>query len=160
MINKKEKITPAKGLLIKYQGEFDLEKLYKSCKDWFNSKEYDFTEKEHTEKEKNYGNELLIKFIGEREVDDYVKFEIETFFFILEIKKKGKRETAKVKINVEAKRILDYKDKWQGNAFNKFLFFVYNNYIIKNKIEKVYEDKLFNELMEYTGMIKGVLGLQ
>ena len=88
MIGQKEGITPAKGLLIRYKGEFNLDEMYKKCKDWFKSKKYIFTEKEHTQKDKPQGTELNIKFVAEREIDDYVRFDIETYFFILEISKK------------------------------------------------------------------------
>ena len=160
MIGQKESLTPAKGLLIKFAGEFNLDKLYKSCKDWFESRKYDFTEKEHTEKTKPEGNEFNIKFIGEREVDDYVRFDIETYFFILETKRKGEKAHAKVKINIQAEVVLDYNGRWQRSSFSKFLFFLYNNYIIKKKILDVYEVKLYGELMEYSKIIKSNLGLQ
>lgn len=160
MIKQKEAITPAKGLLVKYRGEFNLDRLYKECKAWFNAKKYEFTEKEHTEKERPQGNELNIRFISEREVDDYVKFYIETYFFILEINRKGGITNANVKINIQAWVMLDYKNKWQKNAFSKFLFFLYNNYIIKKRIIDVYEDKLFGEMTEYHNLIKSYLNLE
>ncbi|MBL7147780.1 MAG: hypothetical protein ISS82_03065 [Nanoarchaeota archaeon] len=159
MIGQKEGITPAKGLLIRYKGEFNLDEMYKKCKDWFKSKKYIFTEKEHTQKDKPQGTELNIKFVAEREIDDYVRFDIETYFFILEISKKGNVANANVKINIEGWVVLDYKNKWQGNPFSKFLFFIYNNYILKKKIIEVYENKLYLEILNYSKLIKSYLGL-
>lgn len=154
-----EKLTPAKGILIRYEGDFDLDEMYKKCKDWFNSKKYVFTEKEHTHKDKIEGQELNVKFFADREINDYIKFDIETYFFILYINKKGKKSNAKLKINIQSWVILDYKGVWQKSAFHKFLFYIYNNYIIKKKIQGVYEEKLFVEMVEYSKMIKSYLGL-
>ena len=160
MIGKEEFVTPAKGILIKYKGEFNLDEMYKKCKTWFSSKKYEFTEKEHTQKDRPQGEELNIKFLGERKVDDYVKFHIETYFFILEINKKGKLSNANVKINIQAWIELDYENRWQNNPISKFLFFIYNNFIIKKKVLKVYENKIFIEMLDYSKLIKSYLGMQ
>jgi len=152
-------LTPAKGILIRYKGDFDLDEMYSKCKDWFKSKKYIFTEKEHTQKDKPQGQELNVKFYGYREIDDYMRFDIDTYFFILGINKKGKISHADVKINIQAAVILDYKNVWQKTAFHKFLFYLYNNYIIKKKIQTVYEEKLFLEMLDYSKMIKKYLGL-
>jgi len=155
----KSKLTPAKGILIRYKGDFDLDDLYKKCKDWFGSKKYIFTEKEHTHKDRSEGHELNVRFSAEREIDDYIRFDIETYFFVLYANKKGKFTNANVKINIQAWVILDYKNNWQKTAFHKFLFYIYNNYIIKKKIQGVYEEKLFLEMVNYSKMIKSHLNL-
>lgn len=161
MIREKELITLAKGNLIRYRGDFDLDRLYKECKKWFKSKNYIFTEKEHTDKTRPQGDELNIKFMARREIDDYAEFNIETYFFILEVNKKdNKISNAHVKINIEAFVKLDYKGLWQKSPFKKFLFFIYNNYIIKKKILNEYEGKLENELTEYSNLIKSYLNLE
>jgi len=154
MISKKDEVTPSAGVRINHKGNFNLDVLYKKSKTFFDSRKYDFTEKEHTEKNKSYGNELKVIWLAEREVDDYVKFNIEATFEVWDIIKKNNNYTGDLKINVKAWLDLDYK-----NNFHKFpfLLFIYNNFIIKKKIEKIYEDKIYSELLEFTDLIKDIL---
>lgn len=155
MIETEDYITPKQGTLINKKGEFDLEKVYKKAASWFPTRLYDFTEKEHTHKDKPQGFEILIKFEGERKVDDYVKFHIHTTFLSIGYREKK----GYLKINIKAYLELDYRKRWEINFFTKFLRFIYNNYIIKHRIKTVYEGKLYSEMVEYTSIIKKELGL-
>ncbi len=159
MIGKKVSVADIK---IKEVGIFDIETLYKEAKSWFDSKNYTFQEKEHTEKIRDIGDEYLIQWVAERKVDGYVKFNIETSFFIRYITKIKIREKQLYKgdmeITTKAFLELDYKNNWHTSAIKKFLFNIYSNYIIKEKIND-YNSKLDNEVKELLDIIKSVINI-
>lgn len=160
MISKEDYVPSKAGILLRYNGSFNLDKLYKQAKNWFNKFNYFFSEKLHKEKTKSEGNEIEIDFIGERKINDYIKFIIEVKFFITEVRKLSKdTHIGNFKANIAARIDLDYDNKFQFNPFKKFLFFVYTNLIIKNKIEGVYEDKLYSEVLNFEDLVKEHLGL-
>lgn len=155
MIETKDLVTPKQGLVIRKTGKFNFKSLYKKAASWYPEREYDFTEKEHTEKDKPTGFEIIVKFNCERKVDDYVKFHIDCGFLV----QKYRKGEGDLKINTIAYLELDYKKTWEITSFHKFLRFIYNNYIIKSRIQKVYEPKVYAELIEYINVLKGELNL-
>ena len=160
MISKEDYVTSKAGILLRYNGSFNLDKLYKKAKNWFNDFSYFFSEKQYKEKTKPEGNEIEIDFVGERKINDYIKFIIEVKLFITEVRKLSKDTyVGNFKANIVSKLDLDYDNKFQYNPFKKFLFFVYTNLIIKNKIEGVYEDKLYSEVLNFEDVLKEHLGL-
>ena len=156
-IERENKIHPTKGIIIRYKGVFNIDSLYKNIKSWFGSHDYDYYEKDMTEKNKPQGNTLQMKFTAEREVDDYVKFEIGVEFNeILRVKKLDKGHSGDARIIVRAKMILDHQNNWKNIPF---LFYLYNNIILKKKILNYYWPKIYDEMMELTSLIKSELGL-
>src|SRR3989344_3844735 len=160
MIPKEDYITSKAGIILRYNGSFNLDKLYKKPKNWFKDFNYFFSEKQYKEKTKAEGNEIEIDFIGERKINDYIKFIIEVKIFITEVRKLSKDTyIGNFKGNIIAKIDLDYDNKFQYNPFKKFLFFIYTNLIIKNKIDDVYEGKLYNEALKFEDLVRENLGL-
>lgn len=160
MIGREDYVTPKPGIVIKYNGTFNLDKLYKEAKNWFDDFNYRFTEKEYKEKQKAHGNEISMEFLSERNLDGYTKFRININFLMLSVKKLSKDTyTGNVRINIISYLEFDYKARWQYNPFKKFLFFVYNNLVIKNKIQSVYGPKLYNEVLKFEDLIKNNLGM-
>ncbi len=160
MIGKDDYLTSKKGIIFRYNGTFDLDKMYKDTKSWFDDFNYDFDEKEYKEKRQAHGDEIKIDLLAERKVDDYAKFHINVNFLILNVKKLDKKNyIGDVKVNVVSYVELDYNNNWQYGKLKKYLFFIYNNILIKNKIENVYEEKLFTELASFENVIKQHLGL-
>lgn len=157
MIKKVYKVLPGTGIRIKKSGVFNFDGLYKDMKDWFIDHEYLFNEKEHTEKDLPQGREILMKWIAERDIDDYAKFKIEINFMIEKFMKLNGKTKAELKIIYFAQIDLDYKNNWQKNSLYKFLFFMYNNYIIKSKILTNYEPKLKKDVDDLREIVKGYL---
>jgi hypothetical protein len=156
-INKETKVNPSNGIVIKYKGVIDIDNIYKNIKSWFNSNNYDFFEKENTEKNKPQGNTLILKMVGEREVDDYVKFIVEVDIDeMLRIKKVNKGYSGEARIILRARIIIDYKDNWKAVSF---LFNLYNNIILKKKFYNFYWPKIYDEMMGLNHLIKSDLGL-
>ena len=160
MIGKEDYVTPKPGTIITYNGTFNLDKLYKEAKRWFRDNNYLFSEKEYKEKVWAHGNELKLDFIAERKIDDYTKFWIKANFLMLNVKKLSKDVyVGSFHLNIIGHIEFDYNNKWQYNPIKKFFFFIYNNLIIKHKIESVFELKLYNEVLQFEDLIKRNLGM-
>ena len=158
MIEKEDYVTPKFGMRINYSGTFDFPEVRDSIKDWFKDKRYILTEKEYIFKEAKYGREVEIEWNGFRKVDEYAKFHVDVIFKIKEMKKVGSKDKGLTDLRVIGYIELDYKEKFDG-FFTKFLGHVYNNFIIKEKIQDRYEPKLREETEEIRNIIKEVLEL-
>ena len=112
-------VTPENGLLISIKGPISIDHVYSQIQQWFGRYKYDFTEKEHTEKNKPQGNELLIKWSADRKIDDYMQYYVDIEFLITELRKVGGDYHAKTKINLKGYKILgegEVKEKLTINA--------------------------------------------
>ena len=144
---------PLGKTILKHRGNLNIKLLYSSIKDWFDSKSYDYTERNYTKDSKPTGDEYVIEVDGEREIDGYVKFKINVEIFTPYVNK----GESSIRIKIEPVVMLDYKKYFDKNKFTKFLKYVYNNYIIKRKIKSYYEGKLYMEFLELSTKIKEVL---
>ena len=158
-MSKAIKITPGRGLIIRYSGVFDFDKLYKEMHDWFMKNSYGFEEKQHDDRAKDRGRDIEIVWNGERKVDEFVKFLINVRFVIEEFNKVEKLDSGKLLIEISASAILDYTDRWNRKPFSNFLFNVYTKYIIKEKINNYYLGKLYRETVNLQELGKSVLEL-
>lgn len=148
---------------IERHGIFDVNLIYKEIKEWFAENNYTYVEKENTTNKKDKGVEIKITMLADRDVTDYFKFAIEIKYLIV--------ETQKVKVKdklldrgyfrafFKAELVLDHKHLWAKNRLSKLLRFIYNNFIIKNKIDDVYSpalkfeaDDAFNTMKEALDM--------
>ncbi len=156
-IGKTETIHPSNGIIIRYKGVIEVDSLYKDVKSWFGKNSYDYFEKENIEKTKPQGNSVIIRMYGIKDVDDYVEFKIDVAFDeILRLKKTDKGYTGDARIIIKAEMIFDYKNKWKSYPF---LFHLYNNYILKKKINGYYWGKIYDDMMDLNSLIKSRLGL-
>lgn len=145
-------------------GVYDLTEVIHEIREWFKANLYGQPlETENTTKVKGKGTETITKFKAEREVTDYIKFWIHIDGRAIEQEKvkvddrildKGKAEF-KVKTVIE----LDYRKKWRKSKLGRILMFIYNNYLIKNKLKDVYEEKIYDEGFELFNVIKKTLNL-
>ena len=126
-------------------------------KGWYFRRKYDYTEKEIQIKYKVQGNEYVFGFLGEREIDEYLKFHIDFRVFSIRTRKVKEGYVGWIKINVMAYVELDWKKEWQKSPWKRFLFYVYNNFIIKDRILRTYEGKLYGELLEVVNITKASL---
>ena len=150
-------VTPRSGLLIYHDGFFDLDGIYEKMKKWFSMRRYDYVEKEMQIKNKPQGREYVMGLWGEREIDEYFKFHVRVQIFSIRTGKVKDGNIGWVKINVQAYIELDWTKRWQGTPWKRFLFYAYNNYVIKDRIQRVYENKLYGELLEVVSIAKSCL---
>lgn len=154
-------LTPSGGIKIKQVASFDFQKVYSAIRDWYDSREYTFQEKENTHKDQGPGGEFIIKLNGVRPVDSYVDYYVNISIKMFEIVKlKVDNKTVDhgfVEIIIEAGGKFDTQHLWSKNKFSKFLGFIYNNYLIKKKIDEKYLTGLYIELIELTDAIKAQL---
>ncbi len=162
MIDKEDYVTPPTGIRITQKGVFDADKLWRKLRSYFNSKNYFFQEKGQTEKIKPVGRGIELEWIAEREVTDYIKFNIKIKFRLEKLNKVKTQRKEIYKGDFEMKTFayltLDYKKKWQAKPLSNLFFHIYNNYIIKGKIIEL-EDKLYEEVTEIQNIAKWVLDL-
>ncbi len=153
MIGKKYKVLPGSGIRIKRSGSCNFEKLYKELKGVFDDFGYDFLEKEHTTKDLASGRELIIVWVAEREVNDYIKYEMKVRFFVENMIKTEDKYKGLFEIKIWANLELDYNNKWQGNPITEFLFKVYNSYLIKEEIF-THQKKLESDVEKLKNVIR------
>lgn len=146
---------------IERSGIYDMNHLYKNMRDWFTENNYRYTEKENTTYVKDKGVELKMTMVGEREVTDYFKFEIEVKFLVIEMQKVKVKDKdldkGKLHAFVKATIYYDYRHIWDRNKFSKLLKFVYNNFIIKKQIDDVYQAALKFEAEDLFDVMKDAM---
>jgi len=157
MIKKQYYVTPKSGIRVAKKGIFKFDELCDVIKSWGKSRHYDFTEKENKTKHFPRGKEIVRFWFFNREINDYMRFNIRLSFFITDFNSVKLNNKLLDKADMEIKLFsfieFDYKKKWTG-FLKEFLINVYNNYIIKDRIINVYEVKLYSELMELHDEIK------
>lgn len=157
MIEKEEKVIPSPGLILKYSGVFDFDRLYEKLKAWFSENDYVFQEEEFGEKGKDTGFEYKYVFSGTRKVTEYYKFKVNLVVEMKDVNSLSKNlVNGKIRLIFTAKMELDYRNQWQKNKFLHFLFKLYNEYVIRDQIEG-YKYELYEEVVELHDITKEVL---
>lgn len=148
---------------IERTGIYDLSLLYKRMRGWFEENNYLYTEKENTTLVKDKGVEQKLRMIGERKVTDYFKFVVDVKFLIVEMQKvKVKNKDLDQGILgafITSQLHFDYRHIWAKNKFSKLLRFIYNNFIIRNKILDVYSPALKFETDDLCNVMKEVMDM-
>ncbi len=149
-------ITSKAGQKITHTTPFNLNKLLNDIKTWYLYMKYDFTEREHTIKDLPRGKEVEIKWLLSRNIDDYVQYHIDIHILIFDmVKVKSGNQVLDIGdflISFTAYLVFDYNKKLHSR-FGKLLKYVYNNYIIKDRLDD-YEDKLIDELKNIKKLVK------
>ena len=91
------KIHPGYGLVIKYNGLFDWNRVYKTIYSWLDSRKYDINEKENTKKERQKGDEVIVNIEALRKQDEYTQFEIDVEVLITHL----------IKVKVDGKKVVN-----------------------------------------------------
>lgn len=144
-------------------GVFDLKELYKGIKGYLNNLKYTVYEQDNQTKIKSKGNEIIVELEGDRKVDDYVKFWLNVHIFIIEakhVKIKGKDLLkGNLQITIKSDYELDYENKWVHSKFADLMHKFYRKHIIKDKINTIYEGKIYGEVINLLDLIKEILDL-
>jgi len=147
---------------IKSKGFFIWKDVLATIKDWLDSEYYDFLETKHKYKP----DEREVEIVGERKLNEYVKYKINIALLAqglkdVEVIKEGKKITmqeGRIKIEVTGNMTLDWQKRFGGNAFLQAVQDFYHKYIIKQKIETEWLDHLLFKIFKLTKVLNEKLG--
>lgn len=166
MISRKSWVTPPAGIRIHKRGLCDFGRLYKEMQKYLEGNGYkkvNFQEKEVTAKDKALGKDIKVVFRVSKPVDDYAKYQIDIEMVFEGVEKVKQNNSLLDKGNLVIKLkgfiMLDYKNKWHKSKLGSFMNFVYNNYLIRGKIENNYMARISTEVSGLQNLIKNRLGL-
>ncbi len=152
---------------LKQKGIFIFKDFYEFLFDYLMDENYDVFEDKYTERVDGDTKQIEIKWTAIKEVTDYFRYEI-TFYWIVQnlkkvkVKREGKEVTmdsGSIEIKFDAILQKDYENRWENNAFLKFLRGIYDRYIIRSRVDDN-EFKLFQEASEFTAQAKSFLALE
>lgn len=147
--------------VIKKNGVFNFNKIYKNLKDGIKARGFDYTEKERTVKQLRKGDAYKTIILAERKFDAFVKFHFQ-IDLIAENIRHGKIDDRLMEMGdfkgVFASWLeLDYLNKWNKNAIRKFLFHIYIKYLIKDKIDNYYKNKCLEDFDYFHDLVKELI---
>jgi len=158
--------------LIKHRGFFNYSKLLQSVRHWYIDDDYEVLDMPKFKQKypSPTGTEYELEIHGEKKVTEYVKFHIDVFMRIynlrdIEIIQEGKKiklQDGQVQIEVRPILELDWQKRFSGPGWwGKFLQELdefYRKYIIKYKIGDYWEDMVLIKGTQLARVIKEALG--
>lgn len=152
---------------VKQSGIFNFAELYEFLYDYLNDENYKVVEKKYSEKILGDSKQVEIDWECKRKISDYFQFLIRLQWQVtglkkIEVKKEDQKVTMNsgtVEIKYEAVLLKDYENRWENQAFWKFLRGVYDRYIIRNRSDQ-YEDKIEEEMRDLMAQTKAFLALE
>lgn len=137
----------------KGKGIFDMGELYQNMKTWldfqgYGDQEKTFQEEKYVERIKGESKQIEIRWRADNLFNEYVSYTLGITFFIVglkdvQIEKDGNKvgsNKGEIEIRFNAKLNLDWKNKWKS----PFVQGIYNNYVIRDKIEE-HKTDLYNK---------------
>jgi len=159
------------GLIIriKHKGIFNLDGLFKVMRDWMVGQGYEFHEISVKHKVPSpSGAEQEFKFWGWKRVNEYIKFHIDVFMRIYDIKdveviKDGKKEMlsqAAIMIEFSARYDKDWSNRFKKGKFLRWLGRFYETYLMKEEIVTKWEDEIYYRIHKFARVIKDFLDFE
>ena len=153
---------------VKHKGIFDFKEVYTFLHDWFTDESYILVEKNYKETVAANGEkELEIEWESWKKVSDYFKHTIKLQMRVLKMKdvevevdgeKKG-MNSGQFEGKFTAILEKDYENRWENNAFLKFMRGLYDRYIIRSRID-IYAVKVWEEVHEIIAQAKSFLAIE
>lgn len=161
-----EKDTVFNGKL-KQKGIFNFKEFYEFLYDYLYNENYDVFETKYSEKITGDSKNIEIEWKATKEISDYFRFEIHSRWLItglkkVNVKKDGQEismDSGTIEIKFIANLQKDYENRWESNAFMKFLRGVYDRYVIRTRTDD-YELMLFRDINEFIAQIKSFLAIE
>jgi hypothetical protein len=156
-------------IYVRYTGLFDFDALYAAIIDWCKSHGYKWDEETYKHKVPSpRGAESEWAWYAEKDVTDYIKYKISmkvhtwdgTEVEVIKDKKKKKLTNARFQIIMNGTIITDWQKRWEKNRFTRFLGRLYEEHIIRKKIENNYHDDLYYRLWNLQAIIKKFFNMQ
>ncbi|MAF50589.1 MAG: hypothetical protein CMH64_00700 [Nanoarchaeota archaeon] len=150
-------VTEEGTLMIKQNAAFNLRKLYAIFQTFAEENDYFFNEKNFTRKDKSDGSEFQIEWDLQRKVTPFIRFKITTEIWTLRTKEISKDEfKGELEMNFDSLMEMDWQERWEANAFTKFLRRIYIYYFKKQYFNE-YAGKLWEEVYDLHARTKAVL---
>lgn len=157
---------------VKHRGFFDYSKVQQAIRQWYVDDDYDtFDFKAYKQKFPTpTGTEHEVEITGSKKVTEYVKFRIDVFMRVYNMRdvelvqggKKVRMQEGQVQVEVRPFLTLDWQFRFEGRGvwrkFLKSLEQFYNKYIIKYKIGDYWEDMILAKSGQLAGVIRSALG--
>jgi len=155
--------------IIKNEGIFSFKDFYLFCYEWLKEEtEMDpLKEEKYEEKIKGDEKDIIIKWIGERKLTDYFRFDVKVEFTVrhlkdIEVSQDGinvRTNKGDVKVSVKGILVRDYQGKFETTAFKKFLRAIYEKWVITSRIVEM-EEKMSKECDDFLNQAKAYLDLE
>jgi len=152
-----KKIPLGNVATLKINGIFDFETVYRAMHGWFVEQKYYFEEKLYKHKVPSpAGAEEHIRWEGWRKITDYVKFNIQIYIIMWDMKEievikngeKKKLTKARMKIEFNGDVETDYQDAFGKTPFLVKLREFYNEFVMKKRIDTIYTDQLYYMILK------------
>ncbi len=165
MANKKSVLTTG-PLVVKVKKPHDFDGLYQMMQNFFTSRDFDLFEKKY--KDKGVGDEIEGKWVAEREIDEYMKWEIKVEFKMWDVQftevKNPAGETVKgydsrLRIIIDAFIVMDYNNMFSGSGFKEWMGKTYFR-MKERDIDFEYTEPLINLVQKFQQRIKKYLGFE
>ena len=159
--------------VINFSGIFDLDKLYQGIYDWMINEGYNFEERQYKHKVPSpAGAEQHMKSWGWRNVTEYIKYVVNTYTLIrdmkdIEVIKDGKKTTltkGMIRIEIGGYVETDWQGKYEATPFLLRIRKFMEKYILGNRdggiITTVYADELDYKMIKLQTVIKDILDME
>lgn len=151
---------------IEYHGYFDFRDLYGLLKDVIGTDyNYEIIENEYV---RDVGSgEIEVSWECKKKISGYLRYKIYVKIYATgleegRVKKGGRKvkmQKGDIEIHLTAYLETDYEDRWESNAFLKFLKGIYNKYLYKSTYES-HVEKINQELWSIADELKGFFQIQ
>jgi hypothetical protein len=172
MVEEILKEEPTNKLTIKFNGIFDFNGLYKVAHDWIVNQNYYFEEKLYKHKVPTpAGAEQDIMWEGWRKVNEYVRYWINVYIKLFDLKeieviKEGKKKKlykARMFIEISGKVELDYSNRFGNSLFGIMLRNFMHKHVWKyteGRISSIWGDELYYRTLKLHQVIKEFLDME
>lgn len=157
----KERIVD--GKTFSYTGLIDFQSFYKSMKEFWDNKGFDFFENKHEEKVKDDGSRSIsLEWHTEKKITDYVTYSYDISISIdtLKLLDNMKQYAENLNIKINGDLITDYQKYFGDKPFNIFLRGLFEKYLYdselkdhKKNVGKIADDFL-NLAKDFTASFK------
>lgn len=146
------------NFVYKHKGLLNINEVVKRIREWFLKEMYLFFETKHVHK----SDEDEIEVYGKRKLNEYVLY----YLYVelkaeemseVEIVKEGnkvKTQKGRIKVTVHGTMNLDWQKRFGGNKILQYIQDFYHRYIIKEKIEDVWQDHLVMKAVDLKSKIQ------
>lgn len=151
-------------ILLKYEGIFDMNGLYKRCVQFFLEQDWEFHETAYKGKK----DELEIGWEPEKKVTEYVKYIMKVKIHVMDMKeidvvkegKKVKLTQGRVRIELNMNIKTDYSSRFKGHPWMGKLKHFYDKFIFKKEMDTIWEDQLYYTLLKVQTIIKEYMDME